>query len=546
MELLIDVFGWADVILRGLALVAQSLTVGGIIFVALAYRPIAHDAPNGAIERRSARLIQWSALSLCAIEAFRLTVVMAALIGGTGIDLPTALGAGVAHATMAEIAAALLIAVATGYARIDIAWLAVPAAAILVASTMMSHSVARLDNQLSLAIIFFCHQLGAAAWIGGIPYLIAALARAEGSAFAIAIAARFSALAMAAVALLVAAGLTLVYEYVGSWSNLYGTSYGAMVTTKAAMLGSLLCLGAANLFLVRRARLAPATPLIRLRRFAEAEIGIGVAVFLCAASLTSTPPAVDIPGDVASWGEVAVRITPQWPRFTSPSHGETSIQVLQAKLDREAASRGTAARAFIPGAGIPPPSNASDIAWSEFNHHWSGVFVLIVGLLALADRAGVGRWARHWPLGFLLLAAFLFVRSDPKYWPLGSIPFWEGMRDAEALQHRAAVFVVVLLAGFEWAVRTGRLKSPRAALVFPLLCSVGGAMLLTHSHSIADLKEELLVELTHLPLALLSLAAGWSRWLELRLPPQEGRAYGWVWPISISLIGMLLLLYREA
>jgi putative copper resistance protein D len=71
-------------------------------------------------------------------------------------------------------------------------------------------------------------------------------------------------------------------------------------------------------------------------------------------------------------------------------------------------------------------------------------------------------------------------------------------------------------------------------------------MLLTHSHSIADLKEELLVELTHLPLALLSLAAGWSRWLELRLPGPEGRAYGWVWPTSIALIGVLLLLYREA
>jgi putative copper resistance protein D len=311
------------------------------------------------------------------------------------------------------------------------------------------------------------------------------------------------------------------------------------------MLGGLLCLGAANFFLVRRARRAPDTPLIRLRRFAEAEVGIGVAVFLCAASLTSTPPAVDIPDQTASFAEVVHRITPQWPRMTSPSHGETSIQQLQAKLDAQASTRGAAARAYIPGAGVPPPSNASDIAWSEFNHHWSGVFVLIVGLLALAERAGA-RWARHWPLAFLLLAAFLFIRSDPKYWPLGSIPFWEGMRDAEALQHRAAVLVVVLLAGFEWAVRNGRLTSPRAALVFPLLCAVGGAMLLTHSHSIADLKEELLVELTHLPLALLSLAAGWSRWLELRLPGPEGRAYGWVWPTSIALIGVLLLLYREA
>jgi putative copper resistance protein D len=471
--------------------------------------------------------------------------VVAAIMGGSGVDLPTALGAGVIYASLTEVVAAMLIAVVTVAKRPNLAMLFACAAAILVASTMMSHSVARLEDRVPLAIVFFCHQLGAAAWIGGIPYLIAALARAEGASLAITVAARFSSLAMGAVGLLIVAGLAMAYAYLGSFQAIYGTSYGAMVTTKVAMLGGLLCLGAANFFLVRRARRAPDTPLIRLRRFAEAEVGVGVAVFLCAASLTSTPPAVDIPDQTASFAEVVHRITPQWPRMTSPSHSETSIQQLQAKLDAQASTRSTAARAYIPGAGVPPPSNASDIAWSEFNHHWSGVFVLIVGLLALAERAGA-RWARHWPLAFLLLAAFLFIRSDPKYWPLGSIPFWEGMRDAEALQHRAAVLVVILLAGFEWAVRNGRLTSPRAALVFPLLCAVGGAMLLTHSHSIADLKEELLVELTHLPLALLSLAAGWSRWLELRLPGPEGRAYGWVWPTSIALIGVLLLLYREA
>jgi len=422
----------------------------------------------------------------------------------------------------------------------------VAGASILVGSTMTSHALARIDNRIPLAIIFFCHQLGAAAWIGGIPYLISALARADGAPFALSVAARFSALAMGAVALLIAAGLTLAFVNVGSIAALYGTAYGAMVTAKAVMLGGLLCLGAANFFLVRRARAAPDTPLIRLRRFAEAEVGVGVAVFLCAASLTSTPPAVDIPDQMASWGEVVHRMTPQWPRMTSPEHGETSIQVLQAQLNAQAPSPDKAARAFIPGAGIPPPVNAADIAWSEFNHHWAGIFVLAMGLLALAERLGAGRWARNWPLVFFLLAGFLFIHSDPKYWPLGSISLWESLRDSESVQHRLAVLVVVLLGIFEWMVRTGRLKSQRAALMFPLLCSVGGAVLLTHSHSIADLKDELLIELTHLPLAVLSLAAGWSRWLELRLPGREGYPYGWIWPISMSLIGLLLILYREA
>src|SRR5262249_54390852 len=150
------------------------------------------------------------------------------------------------------------------------------------------------------------------AWIGGIPYLISALARADRTSLAMTIAARFSNLAMGAVALLIVAGLALAYVYFGSFTAIYGTSYVAMVATKVVMLGGLLALGAANFFLVRRARRAPDIPLIRLRRFAEAEVGIGVAVFLCAASLTSTPPAVDIPDQRASWAEVVQRMTPQW------------------------------------------------------------------------------------------------------------------------------------------------------------------------------------------------------------------------------------------
>jgi hypothetical protein len=45
----------------------------------------------------------------------------------------------------------------------------------------------------------------------------------------------------------------------------------------------------------------------------------------------------------------------------------------------------------------------------------------------------------------------------------------------------------------------------------------------------------------------LALMAGWSRWLELRLP-EENHTRAWLtrlWPVCISLIGILLLNYRE-
>ena len=219
---------------------------------------------------------------------------------------------------------------------------------------------------------------------------------------------------------------------------------------------------------------------------------------------------------------------------------------MQARLDAEAARRSAAPQvAFVPGSGDLPPRNAADIAWSEYNHHWSGLFVVAIGLLALLNQAGL-RWARHWPLLFLGLAGFLFFRSDPETWPLGDIGFFESFRDVEVLQHRAFVLLLVVFALFEWRVRAGGWQNRGAALVFPLLTALGAALLLTHSHAIANLKDQLLIEVTHTPLALAGVTAGWSRWLELRLDPPGDRVAGWVWPVCLLISGLILLDYREA
>ena len=74
----------------------------------------------------------------------------------------------------------------------------------------------------------------------------------------------------------------------------------------------------------------------------------------------------------------------------------------------------------------------------------------------------------------------------------------------------------------------------------------GRALLLTHSHSLANVKEELLAGLSHIPLAILAVIAGWARWLELRLPPDQRRIPAWIWPLSFVLIGIVLLNYRES
>jgi putative copper resistance protein D len=155
------------------------------------------------------------------------------------------------------------------------------------------------------------------------------------------------------------------------------------------------------------------------------------------------------------------------------------------------------------------------------------------------------RRARHWPLVLLGLALFLFIRNDPRAWPLGPAGFWESMLLPDVLQHRAFVLLVVALAFFEWAVRTGRLAPRPWSYVFPLLCAVGGGLLLTHSHAMFNLKEEFLTEVTHAPLGILGAFAGWARWLELRLP-EAGPTPGWVWRGCLLAVGLLLLFYRES
>ncbi|HXH83283.1 MAG TPA: copper resistance protein, partial [Candidatus Tectomicrobia bacterium] len=263
----------------------------------------------------------------------------------------------------------------------------------------------------------------------------------------------------------------------------------------------------------------------RLLRFAEVELGLGVTVLFAAASLTSLPPAVDVTTDRATVAEVASRFRPGLPRLVSPPADD-----LNATAD--------------PLMGRQVARTAIEREWSEYNHHWAGLIVAVMGVLAALERCGV-RAARHWPLAFLGLAAFLFVRNDPRAWPLGPAGFWESFALPDVLQHRAFVLLIVAFAVFEWSVRTGRLRPRPWGYVFPLLCAVGGGLLLTHSHAMFDLKEEFLVEVTHAPLGLLGALAGWGRWLELRLP-ETARVSGWLSTVCLTAVGGLLLLYRES
>jgi len=547
VNLLVDLFGYLSIIIHGLTIVAQSMALGGVLFLIVLALPLG-GAIGPKVAEDTAIIAAWSALGLIVCEAATIALQASVLTATVDLSLAEALGASSAVAGMVKMAAGAVIAMCLFTLGITAPrpLLLVAGAVELIAATMTTHAAARLDDRPILLAAAFLHQLGAAIWIGGIPCFVSALARVDDGFGWRAVGARFSRMSMVGVGCIVVSAAIMAVLYIGSPEAVYGTAYGVMTAAKAVMFLGLLALGYGNYRSVAALRANPNASVKRMKRFAEVEIGIGFSLFFAAASLTSVPPAVDLTVDRVTWQEVVERNTPQWPRLVSPQHDTLAIPALQVKLDAEAAMHAARpAPAFVPGDGVLPERNAADIAWSEYNHHWAGLFVVLIGLLALLNQAGL-RWARHWPLVFFGLAVFILLRADPEVWPMGEEGVFESLRDIEVLQHRFFAILTVIFGIFEWRVRAGGWNNKKAQLVFPLVTAIGGAALLTHSHQIANVKDALLIELTHTPLALIAIAAGWARWLELRMDGRASRIAGWVWPVCFVAIGAALLLYREA
>ena len=551
MQLLVDLFGFLSIIMHGLTIVGQAMALGSVLFLVFLVRPYAWmmGAVGAAVNADTVRIARWSACGLILSEVISLAMQLAVLTTTTGSGLVDALGAEFAIAGLAKIAATvLLLGLLALPASRGAAFLLLLAGALeLAAGTMTTHAAARLEDRPLLLAATALHQFGAAIWIGGIPAFIAALRRGTDSATWRLVGERFSSMCMLGVAAILASASVLVTFYIGAVDAFYGTAYGVMVGAKMAMFGALLLLGWGNYRMIRSLRPNAATGITRVRRFAEVEIGIGFTLFFAAASLTSVPPGIDLTQDRVTATEIVERNWPIMPRMASPDYDALALPALQARLDAEAAANASKpAPAFVPGSGELPDRNADDVAWSEYNHHWAAVFVFAIAGFALLAQAGV-RPARHWPLLFLGLAAFLFFRSDPETWPMGQISFLDSLRDVEVLQHRFYVLLLIGFAAFEWRVRAYGETLGWRPMVFPLLTAIGAAALLTHSHAIANVREQLLVEISHTPLALAGAAAAWARWLELRLDDGAGkRIAGWVWPVCFLLVGVILLNYREA
>jgi putative copper resistance protein D len=537
---LVDLFSFLSVVLRAGTLVFQSLLLGGVLFVLWVARSSPAAAPDSIarIQKSSWRLLQISAIGLALVQLLYLYVNSAVLMATAEIGFDGVVGANFFISGCIVLAAASVTAIVASGNK-NIAKYALPVLAVIVmgASVMTNHAASRLTGRPLLITLSSVHELATGFWIGGLPFLVLGLFRAKDLTTQWYVTERFSRLALISVGFLVLSGTIMSVIYIGSWEAVVGTAYGVMVLAKATMLGALLILGGVNFLLLRNTTKEQALP--RLRRLIEAEVGIGITVILTAASLTSQPPAVDQVSDTVSLHQIYQRLRPRLPRLTY----EYVAEAASPDSGAEAASQKPLG---VNVDGVPlTPRLINNSIESESNHHWMGLVVLSMGLLALLARTGKAPWAEYWPLLLIGIAIFIFLQADTECWPVGWKSFGACWADPEVFQHRIAALVCVGFAVFELRVRQQKREGGGMALVFPLMCAAGGAVLLTHQHAISNVKENLLVELSHVPMGVIAVFAGWSRWLELRLPEKDRAIPSWIWPICFVLIGAGLLNYRE-
>jgi len=514
--------------LRVAGLIGQTLALGGTAFALIVLGR--SRQPDVVRRARSTLAIVAGGALLCAIaQAVSLALIASAFADAQGWAFAALLDStvgqrGAAHLVIAlGVAAAALAAHRATSLRIWSGLLIVAGALLALTGALVGHAAGRADFG-TLAAVGALHQAAAGVWIGGLVCAFVFTVRHDAQA-PIAWLRPFSRLAVTSVATIALTGLVLAHEYIATPRVAIGTSYGAMVLAKIALFVALLAMGTLNHLALRRHPAATAGEAIVLRRRVEVEAGLGLVTIILAASIASAPPGVDAGVARATPAEVLHLFTPRWPRLDTP----TPAELLATS-----------------GLGDPSaPRSPEEIAWSEFGHNVSGLFIVAMGLLATLERTGRVPWARHWPLLLIGLSGFIGWSLDPEGWQTGAVSFWDQMRSPEVVQHRILLVLTAFFAFAEWRVRSGRSPNAWFRYLFPIVAIASGVLLMSHSHEVNNAQSALFMEISHLPLGLVSLLAGWSRWLELRLPPGEGAGPGNVWGPAFCVFGLILAFYRE-
>lgn len=198
---------------------------------------------------------------------------------------PWAVAAGTSVLWRGAVVAAALSVVAATITRTR----RLPAAAAVVAAVGLALSGHAASGGAGTQALLALHALAEAFWLGAF-WPLAEILAAEGPGAA-PIIDRFSWLAVGAVALLLATGVTQAVLHLGSWASLVGTTHGRLILAKLLGADWLLTLAAVNrLHYTPRLRAVGSGAAGGLRRMIAVEAVVAVLVLGLTSGLTLTAP----------------------------------------------------------------------------------------------------------------------------------------------------------------------------------------------------------------------------------------------------------------
>ena len=189
-------------------------------------------------------------------------------------------------------------------------------------------------------------------------------------------------------------------------------------------------------------------------------------------------------------------------------------------------------------------------AYSNFNHHLAGVFIILIGLSEVhyGIAASVLPWTRFLlPVFMVSVGVFLLIWSDHEGWPFGSTfsqAFFTG--EWETIQHKWFGMLAFVIGLIEWLRRTEQLRARGWKFPLPAFAIVGGLSLFLHSHGANPLAHKIAVH--HAIMGIMAVTAGSSKFLsDWKGTLGAGKISRWelAWAALVLLIGIQLLIYSE-
>jgi putative copper resistance protein D len=191
------------------------------------------------------------------------------------------------------------------------------------------------------------------------------------------------------------------------------------------------------------------------------------------------------------------------------------------------------------------------VAYSEFNHRFAGLFVLLFGLAELGH--GLRRQLPFWtrlvlPSALGVIGGYLLVWSDHEAWPIGSLDFAQTFfgQDQEIIQHKFYGVFGTTAAVSETLRRIGWAQHPAWAAPLLFLGLAGALLLFFHSHG--NHPANWAIELHHAFLGSLGIGASISNamisWTS-GTSPHSVKKWEVLWAGFVIVMGIQLLLYSE-